>query len=175
MNERKFKKWTEDEEDYLRHYLADTEVIGYKEASEFLGRSVESIRNKAWLMRKYEELPKLHKDWTEKRTKFLIKYYPAREAKWIARYIGMTTNAVNNKARELKLRKSSSPRQFARIEPLAKQGLTRKEIAAQIGITYRSVEEYIRKNKIPCKEGDKTVYFRELNEMHYAEMKAKHG
>lgn len=162
------RKWTEDEEEYLEHYIREPEGTPHEEIAEFLGRSVSSVYNKSHKLRKELNIPApFKKNFTEREIEYIKSCYKKgisvpRMADHLKRP-ERSIQAIINKH-------GISTRKFARdydkeIRTLAAQGAWKKEIARRLGLHEVAVMRYTLANNIECQKAPKAVRQRAFREI----------
>ncbi|HEL7521307.1 hypothetical protein [Enterococcus faecalis] len=147
------RKYSEDDEIYLEYYLYDEETKTYDDAAEFLGRSNNQLIKKAHKMRRENEnvgyVRKPFEDWE---IEYLKKSYKKVPVAKIAEYLSRSEDTVINKANSLGIKKLTLLKDYDKdIRYLASKNYTRASIARILGLNYRSVMDYIQRNKITCR------------------------
>lgn len=96
-----WKRWTQDEEEYLRTYVANGGNKNYVDAAKVLNRTPESVKSKAQIMRLVEE-----KDYWSEDDLIYLEYflYDNDETRYkeAAKFLGRTVKAVSQKAHEIR-------------------------------------------------------------------------
>lgn len=157
------RSWTEDDIAYLEYYIYSDDTKDYNAAAEFLNRSNGSVRKKAYQIRKNNSTLRLRKVWTEERLAFLKRWSPLKTDEWIAERLQTTKGAVERKRLVLGIRKNKGKAACLRIIiPLAKDGLTRREIAERSGLSYDLVVMYVKQENIQVTKTEQGAYFRRL-------------
>lgn len=95
------KRWTENEEEYLRTYVAKGGNKNYLEAAKTLNRTPKSVKSKAQIMRLVEE-----KNYWSEDDLIYLEYFlydnDERRYKEAAEFLGRTVKAVSQKACEMR-------------------------------------------------------------------------
>lgn len=159
------KKWTEDDEIYLEHYLFGDAAedfereSNYDSASVFLGIPTNKISRKATKMRqKGEAFGYIRKPFTNKEIDFLKKTYCSSSVKDISKALRRSEGTIINKANELGLIKRIKISEYDHeIRYLASKGHYRTEIAKMLGLKKSSVIAYINRNGINCEYAPKEI------------------
>lgn len=158
------KPWTEDEKIYLEYYIFSDDTSDFNEASYYLDRSKGSLRKQAFLIRKDNKDLRFRKEWTEEDLNFLKQNYLIKTDKEIAFKLQRTKNAVERKRLLLGLKKRSTKeeRQSA-VRSLIKKGLTRKEIASELGKQYCLICQDVKEISPFYEKQEPGSYFRKTN------------
>jgi hypothetical protein len=91
------KRWTEEDEDFLREYYP---IEGAKACAEVLDRTEGAIRHKAEKL----NIKFIRKDlWSDEEVKVLIKHYSIEGLKYCVNILGKSSSSVIHKANRLKL------------------------------------------------------------------------
>lgn len=159
------RTWTEDEEIYLEYFMLDPDHT-FKEAADFLGRTVTSVSAKVRYMRKRSRVKRYmptHRPWSEKEIQFLKRRYCAVTNKEIAISLSRTERSVRKKAIDIGLRKSKQPRLVgAQIKEFNRQGLNSKQIGEKLGLPAIVVHQWCNRNgveviPVPKEESQATI------------------
>lgn len=170
------KLWTEDDDIYLEYYyLCGEKKI--RDAAIFLGRTEDAVKARGDFLRKENpKIPKMRFQWSMESEQKLIKLYPHHTAEYIAKVIGTTRHSVLKKAERLGLtgnKLNLIKHLDKKIRKLAAEGLTRSQIADEIGKPYNTVKKYIWQNQIKVTKASVSVgwldYHKKLNQAHFAE------
>ncbi|MDY4027190.1 MAG: hypothetical protein SOZ13_19135 [Enterococcus avium] len=139
------KHWTEDELIYLEYFVFENDSK-LKEASCFLGRSVNAIRKKLSQLRKNKDynVGYMHRLWTEEELNFIKRNYTQMTYEDIAKKLNRGAAAVELIARENGIRKHKKLKDFdTEIRELATSGYCPAEIARELNIKAGSVRSYM--------------------------------
>lgn len=149
------KKWSQDEIDYVRSFAEDPDGDTCLTVATYLGRTPASVRMRLHLLRQSGIRTNILTKWTTWEIKFLYKMHGKYSIQEQAEILGKSYSAVAHKRQELNLyvlpKYHSTPKKCdIEIRNLANQGLTRKEIADILGLSFDSCRKYINKNNIEC-------------------------
>lgn len=145
------KRWTEDEDDYLKYFVFSGEAT-IKDAAELLGRSSGSVSARLTELRRSDSsVQYLHRRWTDKEDDYLRENYLKYDTKILSKNLGRSVESVKSRKAQLKLslvRPITKHREI--IVSLANKGYYRKEIACFLNIDEKSLANFLRLNKIHC-------------------------
>lgn len=161
-------RWAEDEDIYLEYfaYEGDSSI---QEAAEFLNRSKAAVVSRLQYLRKKDSSVRyLKRKWSEKEDEFLRKNYRVMKNDDLAKRLGRTPAAVDQRKKVLELR-IIRPITIHRdrIINLIQRGYYRPEIAKELNINEASLVNFLIINKIYCKPVPyelRTKKIREINE-----------
>lgn len=171
------RRWTEDEEIYLAYYLYEGEERNYNAAAEFLGRSIEAVKNKAKRMRALgdENIGFICKPFSDYEINYIKNNYKTMPVKLMSEHLGRPEYSIINKANRSGLTKQTSLKDYdTEIRELAAKGFWKSKIARALSLNIRSVTRYITDNKIQCKIATKEEqgkYYRKLGSKRYTKNK----
>lgn len=100
----KWKRWTDEEEDYLRRHFKGKASI--KQLAHYLNRSERAVYNRCLQIKLTSSGKKSNwRKWTEDDKRFLKKNFLTLTYKEIGEQLGRTENAINGMAKRMGLRK----------------------------------------------------------------------
>lgn len=149
MNEKKCRRWTQEEIDYVRMFAEDPDGDNCITVAMYLGRTASAVRGKVHQLRKEGTQIKLLDKWSDWEINALKRMSGKMTVKEQARLLGRSYHSVCHKRSDLGI--PNVPSQYGKeIRKLAHQGLFRKEIARKLRLNYSSLCHYITREGIPC-------------------------
>lgn len=154
-----YKKYSEDDNDYLEYYLYDGEEKTYTPAAEFLGVSNDQLIKKMSKMRqKNRSIGYIQKPWSKREDEYIRRTYRMMSTKEMSEYLGRTRASIEWRAAKLGIKKLKQLKEYDfEIKRLASEGYYKAQIARKLGLNPKSVGEYINRNQIPCERAPKEV------------------
>lgn len=161
-------RWTEDEDVYLEYFAYEGDS-GIQEADEYLNRSKAAVVSRLQYLRKKDSNVRcLKRKWSEKEDEFLRKNYRVMKNNELAKRLGRTCAAVDQRKKILELRTIRPITVHKdKIIELIQKGYYRPEIAKELNINEASLVKFLIINKIYCKPVPykmRTKQIREINE-----------
>mgnify|MGYP000880319615 CR=1 FL=1 len=141
---------TSDRIDYINYYFYMEDRPSYRELAKELGISTNAL--KQFIYRHRAEIPKIRTGWTQHELTTLKKYYRRYSNEEVARLLGRTPDAVQQKAAELGLRRHHDHSDLIkRMRKLDTANMTVPEIAEELDTAQRFVRHCLRHYKLSFK------------------------
>lgn len=158
------KRWSEDDDDYLRYFVScgDARI---KDAAVFLERTYCSVSARLTYLRKDDEtVHRIKRKWTKKEDEYISKNFLKIDDKVIARNLSRSIEGVKSRRCALGLSKVRPIAKHKKtITTLAERGYYRKCIAKYLDIDVKSLSTFMRLNNIHCDhvpESERTNIFK---------------
>lgn len=161
LEKNRYKRWTQEDDDYLESLSIDPEGEKLQSVADFLGRSRNSVVSRLVNMRKiHKHVGYLERKWTDREDSLLINSKRNMSYKEIGELLNRTEAAVTFRAQRIGITKSITPASKLKelegtIKELAAQGYTRREIAERVNLDYVVIKTFIYNRGIECANAPK--------------------
>ncbi|MFL2076405.1 hypothetical protein [Marinilactibacillus psychrotolerans] len=161
MDKNRYKRWTQEDDDYLESLSIDPEGEKLQSVADFLGRSRNSVVSRLVNMRKiHKHVGYLERKWTDREDSILINSKRNMSYKEIGELLNRTEAAVTFRAQRIGITKSITSAESLKklegtIRKLAEEGYTRREIAEKLNLDYMVIKAFVYNHKIKCRSAYK--------------------
>lgn len=171
-----YRRWSEDDIEYLRLVLTEPEKPTLAEVAEALGSTKAAVMQQMTFLRRSGCDGYLAK-WSEDEVNFLRRSYKVISTQEIAYQLNKSCKAIRLKAMKEGLADKQVIVDDERIKELASQNITSREIARRMGIAPQTVCTHLKKLGIKCNKEiglkNSKKYFGQLNELIFMKSKEK--
>ncbi|MFU2180726.1 hypothetical protein ACMZ6Y_00365 [Streptococcus pluranimalium] len=139
------KKWSEEETEYLIYCLSDRSY-DRKEIADFLGRSVKSVSDKIYHLRKTQGVTD-SKHYSDFEIKVIKNSYHSLGAKELAKILGRSVKSMERKAMSLGVtrKNNKSDDVIKKLKKLSDEGYYINQICKKLGMSHTLVLYYDNK------------------------------